>query len=40
VLRSTAARGQVDHDLFTRPMRLEDGVGSARRSRRDTLTGV
>jgi hypothetical protein len=40
VLRAAPARGQVDHDLLTRPMRLEDGVGSARRSRRDSLTGV
>ena len=37
VVRPTAAR---DHDLLTRPMRLEDAVGSARRSRRDSLTGV
>jgi hypothetical protein len=38
-----AVRSAVAHaepDLLTRPMRLEDGVGSARRSRRDSLTGV
>jgi hypothetical protein len=37
VVRPTAPR---DSDLLTRPMRLEDGVGSGRRSRRDSLTGV
>jgi hypothetical protein len=31
---------QAEPDLLTRPMRLEEGVGSARRSRRDSLTGV
>jgi hypothetical protein len=40
VVRPGSGHGHVDHDLLTRPMRLEDGVGSARRSRRDSLTGV
>jgi hypothetical protein len=40
VVRPGSGQGHVDHDLLTRPMRLEDGVGSARRSRRDSLTGV
>jgi hypothetical protein len=39
-VRSTASHRPAQPDLLTRPMRLEDGVGSARRSRRDTLTGV
>jgi hypothetical protein len=40
VVRSQPARPQLEHDLFTRPMRLDDAVGTVRRSRRDTLTGV
>jgi hypothetical protein len=40
VVRPVSARSQPDGDLLTRPMRLEDGVGSARRSRRGSLTGV
>ena len=35
-----SSRATVDHDLLTRPMRLEEGVGSVRRARRDSLTGV
>jgi hypothetical protein len=38
--RPAPRRGQVEPDLLTRPMRLEEGVGSVRRSRRDSLTGV
>ena len=38
VVRSAVAYDEPD--LLTRPMRLEDGVGSARRSRRDSLTGA
>jgi hypothetical protein len=38
VVRNSVA--SVEPDLLTRPMRLEDGVGSARPSRRDSLTGV
>ena len=40
VVRPQSARPQVEHDLFTRPMRLDDAVGTMRRSRRDTLSGV
>ena len=38
VVRNSVA--PAEPDLLTRPMRLEDGVGSARRARRDSLTGV
>jgi hypothetical protein len=38
VVRPNSARAQADVDLFTRPMRLDDAVGSARRSRRDSLS--
>jgi hypothetical protein len=40
VVRHAPARPQPHPDLLTRPMRLEEGVGSARRSRRSSLTGV
>jgi hypothetical protein len=40
VVLPESARPQPDGDLLTRPMRLEEGVGSARRIRRESLTGV
>ena len=40
VIRPPVVRPGLDPDMLTRPMRLDEGVGSARRSRRDSLTGV
>jgi hypothetical protein len=40
VVRPTSPGPDAEQDLLTRPMRLEEHMGSARRSRRDSLTGV
>jgi hypothetical protein len=40
VVRPQERRADADLDLLTRPMRLEDGVGSVRRPRRGSLSGV
>ena len=40
VVRAAVARPGLDPDRLTRPMRLDEGVGSARRSRWDSLSGV
>lgn len=39
-VRSNGVRADDEADGLTRPMRLEDGVGSARRSRRDALSSA
>ena len=38
VVRPPVVRSGLDPDRLTRPMRLDEGVGSARRSRRDSLS--